>query len=71
MVSALCFSLLSNATKNVAQSVNYKIEQKKSEFERNTKKIYGFERFLSKIRDIEKNCLLIDWNPSGAITYTN
>ncbi len=30
-----------------------------SNFERNAKKILGFERFLSQIRDIEKNCLLI------------
>ncbi len=31
---------------------------KQSNFERNAKKILGFERFLSQIRDIEKNCLL-------------
>ena len=46
-------------TKTVAQSINYKVKQKQSEFKRNAKKILDFERFLSKIRDIEKNCLLI------------
>ena len=30
------------------------IKQKQSEFERNAKKILGFERFWSKIREIEK-----------------
>ena len=54
----------SDATKNVAQSVNYEIKQKRSEFERNAKKILGFERFLSKIHDIEKNCLLIKYTRS-------
>ena len=29
------------------------------QFKRNAKKILGFERFLSKTRDMENNCLLI------------
>ena len=41
----------SDATKNVAPSINYDIKQKQSEFERNVKKILDFERFLSKIRE--------------------
>ena len=45
----------SDPTRNVAQSVNYKIKQKQGDFEWNAKKILGFQRFLSKIRDIEKN----------------
>ena len=52
----------SDAAKNVAQSINYEIKQKQSEFVRNAKKILGFERFLSKIRDIEKNYLLNNSN---------
>ena len=48
----------SNATKNVAQSINYKVKLKQSEFKWYAKKILGFEHLLSKIRDIEKNCLL-------------
>ena len=32
---------------------------KQSNFERNAKKILGFEHFSLQIRDIEKNCLLI------------
>jgi hypothetical protein len=32
---------------------------KQSNFERNAKKILGFEHFSLKIRGIEKNCLLI------------
>ena len=44
-----CFvSQPSDATKNVAQSINYEIKLKQSEFERNSKKILGFERVLSK-----------------------
>ena len=34
------------------------IKQKQSEFERNAKKILGFERFWSKIREIEKKLRL-------------
>ena len=49
----------SDATKNVAQSINYKIKLKQSELKWYAKTILGFERFLSKIRDIEKNCPLI------------
>ena len=49
----------SDATKKVAHSINYEIKQKQRKFERNAKKILGFERLLSKIRDIEINCLLI------------
>ena len=44
----------SNATKNVAQSINYKIKWKKSEFNWDAKEILGFERFFSKVRDLEK-----------------
>ena len=51
-----------DATKNVAQSINYKIKLKQSEFKWYAKKILGFERFSSKIRDIENNCLLIGKN---------
>ena len=36
------------------------VSQPSDTIERNAKKILGFERFLSQIRDIEKNCLLID-----------
>jgi hypothetical protein len=32
---------------------------KQSNFERNAKKILGFEHFSLQIRDLEKNCLLI------------
>ncbi len=49
----------SDATKKVAHSINCEIKLKQRKFERNAKKILGFERFLSKIRDIEINCLLI------------
>ena len=48
-----------DATKNVAQSINYKIELKQSRIKWYAKKILDFDRFLSKIRDIEKYCLLI------------
>ena len=48
----------SDATKNVAQSINYKIKLKQSEFKWYAKKILGFVRFVSKIRDVEKNGLL-------------
>ena len=51
-----------DATKNVAQSINYKVKPKQSEFDRYAKKILGFERFLSKIRDIQKSCLLIRYD---------
>ena len=47
-----------DATKNIARSAEYGTKQKQSEFETSAKKILGFERFLSKIRDMEKNCLL-------------
>ena len=49
----------SDTTKNAANCINKRIKLKQSNFERNAKKILGFERFLSQIRDIEKNCLLI------------
>ena len=49
----------SDATKKVAHSINYEMKLKQRKFERNAKKILGFERFLSKIRDIEINCRLI------------
>ena len=42
------------ATKNVAQSINHKIELKQNEFKWHPNKILVFERFLSKIRDVEK-----------------
>ena len=42
-----------DATKNVTQSLNNKIKLKQS-FKLCAKKILGFERFLSKMRDIEK-----------------
>jgi hypothetical protein len=45
--------------KKVANCVNYKIKLKQSNFERNGKKILGFEHVSSKICDIEKNCLII------------
>ena len=48
----------SDATKNVTQSADNEIKQKQSEFERNAKKILGFKRFMSKISDMEKYCLL-------------
>jgi hypothetical protein len=44
--------------KKVANCVNYKIKLKQSNFERNAKKILGFEHCSLQIRDIEKNCLL-------------
>jgi hypothetical protein len=46
--------------KKVVSSINYmyKIKLKQSNFERNAKKILGFEHFSLQIRDIEKNCLL-------------
>ena len=48
-----------DAIKNAAQSINYKIKLKRSGFKWYAKKILGFERFLSKIHDIGKNCLLV------------
>ena len=54
----LCVSQPLGATKNVGQPIDYKIKPKQSGFKWYAKKISGFERFLSKIRDIEKNCLL-------------
>ena len=48
-----------DANKNVAQSADYERKQKQSGFERNAKTILGFERFLSKIGDNEKNCQLM------------
>jgi hypothetical protein len=45
--------------KKVSNCVNYKIKRKQSNFERNAKKIFGFEHFSLQIRDIEKNCLLM------------
>ena len=33
--------------------------EKQGKFERSAKTILGFERFLSKLRDMEKNCLLM------------
>ena len=50
----LYISQPSDATKNVRHSADYEITQKQSEFERNAKKILGFERFLSKVRDMAK-----------------
>ena len=44
------FLHLSDATKNLAQSINYEIKRKQSEFERLTQWILGFQRFLPKIR---------------------
>ena len=44
---------------NVAQSMNYSLKLEQSGFKWHAKKILGFERFLSKIGDIEKNCLLM------------
>ena len=44
----------SDATKNVAQSINYERKQKESELERSAKTILRFPRFLAKIRDIKK-----------------
>jgi hypothetical protein len=52
-------SQLPDTFKKVANCVNYKIKLKQSNFERNAKKILGFEHFASQIREIEKNCLLI------------
>jgi hypothetical protein len=47
----------------VANCVNYTIKLKQSNFGRNAKTILGFEHFSSKIRSIEKNCLLNrSWN---------
>ena len=43
-----------DATKNVTQSINYKIKLKQSDFKWYEKKILGFERLLPKISDIEK-----------------
>ena len=59
MFFTLYVSQPADETKNVAQLMNYEIKQKQSEFEMNAKKILGFECLLSKIRDIEKNCLLM------------
>ena len=59
LVSMLFVSQPSDATKNVTQSINYKVKLKQSEFKWYAKKILGFEHLLSKIRDIEENCLLI------------
>ena len=39
--------------------VSYKIKLKQSNFERNAKKILGYEQSSSQMRDIEKICLLI------------
>ncbi len=44
----------SDTTKNVVNCINWRIKLKDSTFERNAKKILGFESFLSRIRDIEK-----------------
>ena len=44
----------SDATKYLAPSINYKIKLKQSEFKWYARKILGLERFLWKIRDIEK-----------------
>ncbi len=46
----------SDTTKNILNCI---IKLKQSNFERNAKTILGFERFLSQIRDIEKNCFLV------------
>ena len=59
LVIVLFVSQPSDATKNVGQSKTNKIKLKQSGFRWYAKKILGFERFLSKIRDIEKICLLI------------
>ena len=45
--------------------INYEIEQKQSEFERNANKILAFERFLLKIRGIRQNCLFKIYNEDG------
>ena len=44
--------------KKVANCVNFKINLKQSNFERNAKMILGFGHFSSEIRDIEKHCFL-------------
>jgi hypothetical protein len=43
----------------VANCLNYKIKLKQSKFERNAKKILGFEHFSSQIREVGNNFLLI------------
>ena len=48
-----------DATKNVAQPINYKIKLKQSGFKWYAENLLGFERFLSKIRDIEKITLIV------------
>jgi hypothetical protein len=57
-LTIICVSQPPDTFTKVANCVNYKIKIKQSDFERNAKKILGFEHFPSQMRDIEKNLLL-------------
>ena len=49
-----CVSQPPDTFKKVANCVNYKIKLKQSNFERNAKKILGFEHFSSRIARLKK-----------------